>query len=194
MNSIMKYLPLPEFLIARIKESETQDNTPDKAPSAGLNADVSANTKTTQELLTFRLTHRNFSVVLCVLPSRGQTSVRRIFHQKIQPHMLSKLNIKKIVCDLRRQLVVRGIKLKTLTHAIIRDLIRRLSHDSQIPGRPSGHLSAKRQGLLRHQNHNVGSSGYEADTECPPLRQKKLPKRPNNRTDISTKSGIMKSS
>jgi hypothetical protein len=151
MNSIMKYLPLPEFLITRIKESETQDNTPDKASSY-----VSANTKTTQELITFRLTHRNFSVVLCVLPSRCQTSVRRIFHQRIQPHMLSKLNIKKIVCDLRRQLVVRGIKLKILTHAIIRDLIRRLSHDSQIPGRPSGHLSAKRQGLLRHQNHNVG--------------------------------------
>jgi hypothetical protein len=96
------------------------------------------------------------SVVLCALPSMGQTSVRRIFHQKIQPHMLSKLNIKKIVWDLRRQLVVRGIKLKTLTHAIIRDLIRRLSYDGQIPGRPSGYLSAKRQGLLRHQNYNVG--------------------------------------
>lgn len=69
-------------MITRIKESETHDNTPDKASSAGLNADVSANTKTTQELITFRLTHRNFSVVLCVIPSRGHTSVRRIFHDE----------------------------------------------------------------------------------------------------------------
>ncbi len=124
MDSIMKYLPLPEFLITRIKESETHYNTPDKASSAGLGADVSANTKTTQELITFRLTHRNFSVVLCVLPSRGQTSVRRIFHQELQPHMLSKLDIKKGLCDLKRQLTFRGIKLKTLTRALISDLVR----------------------------------------------------------------------
>jgi hypothetical protein len=124
MDSIMKYLPLPEFLIARIKESQTQYNTPDKASSAGLNADVSADTKTTQELITFRLTHRNFSVVLCVLPSRGQTSIRRIFHQELQPHMLSKLDIKKGLCDLKRQLTFRGIKLKRLTQALIRDLVR----------------------------------------------------------------------
>jgi hypothetical protein len=125
MDCIMKYLPLPEFLITRIKESETHDNTPDKASSAVLNADVNADVKTSQELITFRLTHARFSVVLCVLPSRGQQSVRRIFHQELQPHMLSKLDIQKSICDLRRQLTFRGIKLKTLTHAIIRDLISR---------------------------------------------------------------------
>lgn len=97
MDSIIKYLPLPEFLITRIKESQTHDNTLDKASSTGLHADVSADRKTTPELITFRLTHARFSVVLCVLPSSGQQSVRRIFHQELQPHMLSKIDIQKSI-------------------------------------------------------------------------------------------------
>jgi len=82
------------------------------------------------EPVTFYLLHKDFSVKLCRLPSREESSPQVIFDDEFGPWTFAKQDIKKPLREVSLQLGLRGIRIRSLTTSIMQDLTYSRDYES----------------------------------------------------------------